>query len=414
VRLERRLVKRVLMVAYHYPPQSGSSGVQRTLRFADYLPEFGWEPIVLTASRRAYERSEPGSADPPHVHRAFALDAARHLGVGGRYLRASALPDRWSSWWLGAVPLGLRLARRYGADAIWSTYPIATAHMIGRSLQSASGLPWVADFRDPMLEADYPADPAVRRAFARVEGGAIAHSAAAVFTTPGARDAFAGKYPLADAARFHVIENGYDEDAFARAESAPDVRGGDAPFTLLHSGIVYPSERDPRALFGALAMLRARGVIAAGSFRLALRAPVHEAALRPLLAQAGVDDLVDLLPPLPYEQALREMLAADALLVLQAANCNQQIPAKLYEYMRARRPILALTDPAGDTARALHGIAALAPLDNQEAIAAALERFLADVRGALAPVPALERVRAHTRHARTRELASLLDAVTAR
>lgn len=407
-------MKRVLMVAYHFPPQSGSSGVQRTLRFSEYLPEFGWEPVILTASRRAYERMDRAGDDPPHVHRAFALDSARHLGVRGRYLRATALPDRWASWWLGAVPLGLRLARRYGVDAIWSTYPIATAHMIGRSLQGATGLPWVADFRDPMLEPDYPADPAVRRAFARVEGGAIAHSAAAVFTTPGAREAFAGKYPMADPSRFHVIENGYDEEAFARAGTSPRARDETAPFTLLHSGIVYPSERDPRALFGALALLRARGVVAPGRFRLALRAPVHEAALRPLIAQAGVAELVELLPPLPYEAALREMLAADALLVLQAANCNQQIPAKLYEYLRAGRPILALADPAGDTARALHGAAAIAPLDNQEAIADALACFISDVRGGKAMLAGAERVRAHTRHARTRELAALLDSVASR
>lgn len=101
------MVKRVLMIAYHFPPMHGSSGMQRTLRFARYLPDHGWEPIVLAPSPRAYQQTDSGQlADIPQqvrVHRAFALDTARHLTVMGRYPRVLALPDRWVSWWLGAV-----------------------------------------------------------------------------------------------------------------------------------------------------------------------------------------------------------------------------------------------------------------------------------------------------------------------
>jgi hypothetical protein len=87
------------MIAYHFPPLQGSSGIQRTLRFARYLPEFGWEPIVLTAHPRAYESvADDQLSDTPaglHVCRAFALDTSRHLAIGSRYPALRARPDRW-------------------------------------------------------------------------------------------------------------------------------------------------------------------------------------------------------------------------------------------------------------------------------------------------------------------------------
>ena len=153
-------MKRLLMIAYHFPPLAGSSGIQRTLRFVQHLPKFGWEPMVLSAHPRAYERtSDDLMADIPEgaiVRRAFALDTARHLSIAGRYIGAMARPDRWVSWKIGAVHEGMRLIRQFRPQAIWSTYPIATAHLIGAELQKRSGLPWIADFRDPMVQDGYP------------------------------------------------------------------------------------------------------------------------------------------------------------------------------------------------------------------------------------------------------------------
>ncbi|HEY5799583.1 MAG TPA: glycosyltransferase [Burkholderiaceae bacterium] len=411
------MVKRVLMIAYHFPPQAGSSGVQRTLRFSQYLPEFGWEPTILTAHPRAYPRIEGAQEmDTPKVYRAFALDASRHLAVKGRYLQASALPDRWSSWWLGAVPLGLHLARRLRFDAIWSTYPIATAHMIGHTLARRTGLPWLADFRDPMTEPGFPPDPRMHRAYGKVERATLAQCTRAVFTTRGARAAYLANFTTCQPERLHVIENGYDEADFVSVEQAPLAKDrARRPFTLLHSGIVYPSERDPDALFGALADLKRTGMLAPASFRLVLRAPVHVEALRAALARHGVADLVEIAPPLPYREALREMLAADALLVLQAANCNNQIPAKLYEYLRAQRPIVALTDDAGDTAQLLRaaGVQAIAPLDARARIAQLLPVFIEQVKNGEGVTMPVEQARKNSRRARTEELAHLLDTVAA-
>jgi hypothetical protein len=139
------MVSRVLMIAFHYPPLRGSSGIQRTLKFTKYLPEFGWQPIVLTAHARSYASTSNdlmGEIEHlPAVYRAFSFDSSRHLSVLGRYPKSCALPDRWVSWWLGAVPMGLYLIRKYRPAVIWSTYPIATAHLIGLSLSRLTGIP---------------------------------------------------------------------------------------------------------------------------------------------------------------------------------------------------------------------------------------------------------------------------------
>lgn len=413
------MLRRLLIVAFHFPPLAASSGIQRALSLVKYLPPCGWQPIVLTAHPRAYERTSPELlseiSDAVHVERAFALDTARHLSLFGRYLACMARPDRWVSWSWAAVPAGLRLIRRFAPAAIWSTYPIATAHLIGAELQRRSGLPWIADFRDPMAQDGYPAVPKTWRAFSAIEQRAARAAVRLVFASPSARRTYSARYARTPGERFVVIENGYDEEIFARVERqigrpAPLNRGC---LTLLHSGIVYPSERDPTALFRALGDLRRQGVIAAENFRLRFRAPVHEQLLRSLAQETATDDLVEILPPIPYADALAEMMRADGLLVMQAANCNEQIPAKFYEYLRARRPVLGLADPEGDTARAMRdaGVTHLAKLEDEAEVKRALAAFLAALADGSASPPNDGAVRAASREARVQALARILDEV---
>lgn len=410
-------MKRLLMIAFQFPPFSGSSGVQRALGFARYLPRFGWEPLILTAHARAYERvSDEQLTDLPAgtiVERAFALDAARHLAVKGRYPAFAARPDRWSSWWLGAVPKGLRMTRKYRPSAVWSTYPVATAHMIGKTIHRLSGLPWIADFRDPMAQDGYPVDPKVWRSFKRIEEDVISNAAASVFVAPGAARMYRKRYPAIAGTRLAVIENGYEEESFAGLDYASRDKGPLVPgtFTLLHSGVVYPSERDPTQLFRALRLMLDEGGLRPGELRLRLRAPSHEAQLTKLICDAGVEGVVELAPLLPNRGALEEMLRANGLLVLQASNCNEQIPAKVYEYLRCRRPILALTDPAGDTAELLRnaGIGHIARLDSVAEISRQLRRFMDEFKDGRAAAWNDAIVAGASRQSRTEELAGLLD-----
>ncbi len=401
------------MVAFHFPPLAGSSGIQRTLRFVQHLPTYGWQPIVLTAHPRAYSSTSDDllASIPPGtvVERAFALDAARHLAVAGRYPGFLARPDRWRSWVLGAVPAGLRLIRRLRPDVIWSTYPIATAHLIGHHLHRLTGVPFVADFRDPMAQDGYPADPSIHRSFERIEGSVVRDAARVVFVTPSAQRLYRARYPGVSPDRFVLIENGYDEESFIEAERGLERTPlNPGCFTLLHSGIVYPSERDPTALFGALGRMKRDGRIDAATLRLRFRAPVHGDLLHRLAAQSNTADLVEVLPPVPYALALQEMLRADGLLVMQGANCNEQIPAKLYEYFRARRPILGLADPSGDTARSMRdaGVVHVAKLEDVARVEGATSDYLAATRGGM---PATALLPDRSRRARAKALAEVLE-----
>ncbi|HET9977952.1 MAG TPA: glycosyltransferase [Burkholderiaceae bacterium] len=405
------------MVAFHFPPLAGSSGIQRTLRFVQQLPRWGWQPLVLSAHPRAYEQTGTDLLgdipDDTVVERAFALDM-RRIALRGRYVAALARPDRWISWKFDAVRRGLRMIERYRPAAIWSTYPIATAHAIGAELQRRSGLPWLADFRDPMAQDGYPADPKTWRSFKAIEQRAIEAAACSVFTTPSAARAYRTRYPAA-ASRIVLLENGYDEDSFAAAEAA---LGAPQPLnpgavTLLHSGIVYPSERDPTQLMAALGRLRRQGRVSPQGLRLRFRAAVHDDLLRRLAEQHGVADLVETLPPLPYRDALAEMMCADALLVMQGDNCNEQVPAKVYEYLRAKRPILCLADPAGDTAAVMReaGADAIAKLESGAAIEAVLPPFVQAVATGSAVLASAAAVQRASREQRSAALAGLLQSV---
>lgn len=414
-------MKKVLMAVFHYPPWSGGSAVHRTLKFTKYLPEFGWEPVVLTASPRAYPHNGASPCAIPEgieVSRAFALDTARHLVVKGSYLKCMSLPDRWISWWPGAVAKGLRLLKRHRPDVIWSTYPIATTHLIALTLQRLSGVPWVADFRDPMKEVDpntgeeFPEDPTTRKVNGWIEKPTLKHCSRAVFTTPGTLKMYSSRFPGIPQDRWAVIPNGYDEEDFVIAEQSQRfVRAEPGkPAVLLHSGLLYPYVRDPSCFFAALSDLRAAGQVTPSTLKVVLRASGFEDVYQPKLKALGIDDIVFLEPAIAHREALIEMLSCDGLLIFQAANCNWQIPAKLYECLRARRPIFAVTDQAGDTAEVLRseGIESIVSLQSKTEIADGLLKFVSAIRNGGYPARPVSH---YSRKARTRELAHLLDGV---
>lgn len=409
--------KRLLMIAYHFPPVRVSSGIQRTLKFCTYLREFGWEPLVLTVSPNAYEITSPDQlGEIPQgvvVERAFGLDTSRHLAIRGKYLHWMAQPDRWVSWWPAAVWTGMKMIRKYQPQAIMSTFPIATAHRIGLSLQKRSGLPWVADFRDSMTEPGYPRDPLTWRVHRRLEEEVVRHCAKAVFTTEPTRDMYAERYPEISPDRWAVIENGFDEENFRDAENGlPEIPlGQDGQLTLVHSGILYPKERDPRPFFAAISTLKKAGKVDGKTVRIVLRATGSDGLYQPMIDELGIDDIVHLEPVVPYREALQEMLRADALLLFQGSVCNHQVPAKIYEYYRAGKPIFALADPAGISARMLRdvGVQDIADIADQSAIATTLENLLLAMRQKARAGVAREAAALNSRKSRTAELARLLD-----
>ncbi|MDP2559547.1 glycosyltransferase [Psychrobium sp. 1_MG-2023] len=395
--------KSVLYVAFHYPPILGSSGMLRSLVFTRYLAHQGWDVRVLSVSLTAYEKWSQQQKDlvPSQVKviRSFARDAAKSFSFRGKYLSWLALPDNWQSWIIGGVVSGLREIRRHKPKVIVSTYPIATAHIIAYILHRLTNVPWVIDLRDPMAQVDYPTNPIKKRIFQWIERVAVKHGRCLVVTTEGTRKLYQARFPQCDDDFFKVISNGYDEEIF-RSLAVPPVKisnGGnddaadpEQPITLLHSGVIYPSERDPTHLFQAIATLKKQQKIDASELRIKLRAAGHCAEFKPLIKQLDIEDIITFSPIVPYKEALEEMFSVDGLLVLQAANCNYQIPAKVYEYLKVQKPILGLMPQEGDTGQLLKGqnYPRVIPLDDTELIAQGLMAFINDIKTQNFNIPA--------------------------
>ncbi len=370
------MTKNILMIPFHYPPMSGSSGVQRSLFFSTHLSDYGWNPTVLSAHPRVHPnvsdeaiRSIPDSLV---VKRVFAIDVAKHLPFGGRYPKYFAIPDRWSSWVIAAVFTGYRIIKKHKPKIIWSTYPIASSHLIAIILYKLTKIQWVADFRDPMTEESYPEDPLLFKVYRWIEKYAVTHASYVVVTTQGVKKVYSSRYSVIDNERIKVIPNGYDESLFKKVESKLSKNNAKTidAIRLVHSGLIYPEERNPIELFTAIAELKKQDLINAEILQVELRATGFDEYYKNIIEKFFIQDIVQLLPAISHEQCIEDMYSADALLLLQASNCNDQIPAKVYEYLRVGKPIVALTDPDGDTGEFLKkvGVKTLAKLDDKKHI----------------------------------------------
>jgi len=410
----------VLMIAFHVPPWAAGSGHLRTLGFARHLPAAGWQPIILSARAGAYPITAPVEdgiiPEGCPVYRVLALDARRHLGIGGKYPAFLAQPDRWISWYPAAVIQGLRLIRRHRIAAIWSTYPIMTAHCIARSLSWMSGLPWIADFRDPVASSIGASNSYSAASQRRWEGRVLRDAAQTVFTTESALKAYAQRYPGAsEDNRLSVIANGYEEALF---ENLPAREGSKpiGPLTLLHSGVLYPEGRDPVPFLTALARLKAKGIVDARNLKVVLRACGSYAMYTDEVLRLGVADLVKVAERLSNREALIEQAHADGLLLFQGEKYDRQIPAKVYEYLRIGRPVFALVGKDGDTAALLRktGGAEQVALDDIHAIEARLEAFILALRAGSAARVSPDVAARYSRRAGTASLARLLDGVVSK
>lgn len=408
----------VLIVAFHFPPLAGSSGLLRALKLCRYLPEFGWRPTVLTLHPRAYESLDargdklvPAGAD---VIRTFALDTKRHLGFRGMYFNWLALPDRWVSWTLGAVPAGLRAIRSRRIDVIFSTFPVASAVLVGFVLHKLTGKPWVVDLRDSMTEEGYPRDARTRRVWRWLEKKAVSHAARLILTTTSTRHMYLERYPHLPPGKCLLIPNGYDEEDFSSLDLSERRPSTDArPLRLLHTGLIYPEERDPRPFFRALGRLKREGKVTSASLSIAFRASGSEDLYQRIINELEIADMIELQSHVPYHQSLQECADSDGLLLFQAANCDHQVPAKAYEYLRVGRPIFALTTHTGDTAGLLNevGGATIVNLANEEAIYQGLPVFLAALRSGTHPCPDARKIRRYARRSQVEELATHLSSV---
>ncbi len=413
--------RHALFVAFHFPPEASSSGVLRTLKYANYLIESGWRVSVLSVKEDAYEMTDATLTDQVGSHvtlyRTPYINSKTQLSIKGIYPSILALPDRWMGWKWWAVPQGVEIYRRDPYDLIYSTSPHATAHSIASALQKKMAVPWVMDFRDPWYEEPpEPGTPWLVHQYARkTEARYIQQANAVVSTTNELSDSFKRRYPQVSE-KFCTIYNGYDETDFVHIEQKKEPQS--STFTMIHAGSVNDNFRDPRPLFDTLGKLINNGKLSAEEIRIEFYGPgqfAHSDAMAESIRQNELQSSVSFHERIPYHEALEKMAKADLLLLLQASEDTRSlIPAKLFEYLRTQTPVFALVQSgaSSDLITNLSAGWAIDPKDPmalEEAVATAIELWRATHLAQ--NCCELGQIKQYSRQTLSKQLAQLFDSV---
>ena len=411
---------KLLLVTMYFPP-SGGGGVQRPLKFASQLPALGIETHVLAPDDSKWVHSDAELALPTQawVHR------ARYVGPGGRRIadelhgrsgldlvvrRASTIgrrllvPDENVTWNATAIPKAISIARSEGIDVVLTTSPPGSVHLIGAAVKKATGAAWVADLRDTLVLHPHRSNEGLG-AFMKEKSRAgiallVARQADAIVAAAAAiADEARGLEPKG---RVVTIENGCDFDDFAGLEYRRTDR-----LRLTHAGSFF-GKRDPKPFLQALADSGLEDVTVRflGDFR---------PGDREFLERLKLGDRVELIDQVPRRESLRLQRDSDALLLLipEAGGRGRGIlSGKVFEYLAAERPILALVPPDGAAAQLIRdtGAGVVAPPEDVVAIRDALLDLHARWRaGKLEGTPLSAEWREKlSRASRVEELADLL------
>ncbi|HYT90546.1 MAG TPA: glycosyltransferase family 4 protein [Gemmataceae bacterium] len=373
--------KSVLCVASYFPPDA-STGTHRTRAVARYLPASGWRPVVVSPEMPVGTEQDPsllqGLPEDLVIYRTPAPSLVswgsrlrnwfrglfRRRGVATQSTAVRpASPEShgsargwvdWASWWLqvpdmtvGWLPYGFsaarRAVRRHHCQAIYSSAPQFTTHLIALLTKRATGLPWVADFRDPWRSSPFRKIPyrSADRYDAWLERRVVGTADWVVCNTHAVQDDFARRYPEL-VHKFVTVPNGFDPEDFA--DLKPQRPVGTEKLVLTHAGWFYDKRR-PHPIFQALRLLRDRASLSSAVCLQLVGHPRHEGKdLRAIAAEYGVEDLVLVRGEVPHQQALELMRGSDVqvLVGFNGVGADLQVPAKLFEYLGVGQPVLAL------------------------------------------------------------------------
>lgn len=352
--------KRVLMIAYLYPPIS-NSGTQRPFKFSKHLSSFGWSPTVVTAENTAVHPNDANllAQIPPDVsvvrvpmlNELVGSFTSKLLGerigdaLSWRLREPFRRPDLYALWRPTARRAALRIFRQQGFDAIYATGYPWTSLLVGADVARATGRPLLADFRDPWAADDmatagrlaYDDELAMERSVVRQAARVVSVSDT---MTRMMRDLHA-KTP---AGKFVTIHNGFDPADFAGVTAEPHTK-----FRIVYTG-VWKDGYGPVALYDAIE------AIGAESPTLLQGVEVIAAGFEPGEARRrSIDAYITELGRVSHQSALSLMRSADVLFLPNANGSRQALglPGKMFEYLAAARPVLAFMDPDGDAGRLL-------------------------------------------------------------
>ena len=379
-------MKRILFITYYWPP-SGGAGVQRGLKFVKYLPEFGVEPVVLTV--------DPDQASYPSIDASLMAEVAKevrvirtksfeplrilgavagkkavpHAGFAGakreglmqramRWVRGNwMIPDARRGWVRYAVEAAADVIAREKIGTIIISSPPHSSQLIGLELKKRfPTLHWIADLRDPWTDIYFAKElmkgPRAERLDALWEARVMNEADAVVVVGPSMKKSFAARYGEEVGKKITVIPNGFDRMDVERI-GKPST-GGDG-FRITYVGTMAGSY-DPRAFFSAVSAVRSGGHTA---IELRFVGSVS-AEVKALAIGEGVDDICTWIAPVPHDEALQEMAAANMLLLVIPSGEGEEriLTGKLFEYLAMNKPILGLGPKSGDAAAIIHACGA--------------------------------------------------------
>lgn len=349
-------MRRVLIIAYYFPPM-GLSGVQRTLKFAKYLPTYGWKPTVLTVGPTGYyaiDESLLREVDEAGIEvvRTGSLDMNRVFKKRGVVRMPSErvrkvlqflgdtifIPDTKIGWKRKAVKAGSEVLRREPFDAIMATAPPQTDFLIGLALKKKFKVPLVLDYRDAWLEYPfkYFPTPYHRHAHRKLERKAVKGCDRIVVTHRRVKEHLVRRFPFLTYNDVVIVSQGYDHEDFATPVAE---RLSQTKLRITHSGTFYGG-RSPATLVQAFHNVLKDNPHLRGRIEINLVGNTRRED-QGLVRKLGLQNEVNFLGYLEHKASVKHLLEADVLWFV--LDNDFQSPGKLYEYFAARKPIFAST-----------------------------------------------------------------------